>query len=192
MTAGGFAESVVEEAALACLDGLGCAVLHGPEIAVDMPGVERAEPGYRDVILEHRLRQALGRLTPSLPPETLDDACRKLTRADAPSLIERNRAIHPMLVDGVTVEHRSPDGSIAGAQARVIDFEVPANNDWLAVDQFTVAEGQHTRRPDVVLFVNGLPLAPGGHPLRSRSGLPSMGPAEAMLSAPPPSMSAHD
>ena len=67
--------------------------------------------------------------------------------------------MHRMLVDGVTVEYRRADGSIAGAQARVIDFDTPDNNDWLAVNQFTVAEGQHTRRPDVVLFVNGLPLA---------------------------------
>ena len=73
--------------------------------------------------------------------------------------MERNRAVHRMLVDGVTVEYRRKDGSIAGAQAQVIDFESPDNNDWLAVNQFTVAEGQHTRRPDVVLFVNGLPLA---------------------------------
>jgi type I restriction enzyme R subunit len=187
-----FAESVVEDAALSWLDGLGYAVLHGPEIAVGMAGAERTDPGYRDVILERRLRQALARLNPSLPPEALDDAFRKLMRADAPSLIERNRAAHRLLVDGVTVEYRRADGSIAGAQARVIDFETPANNDWLAVNQFTVAEGQHTRRPDVVLFVNGLPLAPGGHPLRSRSGLTSMGPAGTMPSAPPSSMSAHD
>ena len=94
-----------------------------------------------------------------LPPEALEDAYRKITRTDAPSLIERNRAVHRMLVDGVTVEYRRKDGSIAGAQARVLDFDEPDNNDWLAVNQFTVAEGQHTRRPDVVLFVNGLPLA---------------------------------
>ncbi len=72
---------------------------------------------------------------------------------------ERNRAVHRMLVDGVTVEYRRKDGSIAGAQAQVIDFNTPDNNDWLAVNQFTVSDGQHTRRPDVVLFVNGLPLA---------------------------------
>ena len=80
-------------------------------------------------------------------------------KADAPSLIERNRALHRMLVDGVTVEYRRKDGSIAGAQARVLDFDDPDNNDWLAVNQFTVVEGQNNRRPDVVLFVNGLPLA---------------------------------
>ncbi len=155
----GFTESVVEEAALGWLTSLGYAVLHGPEIAVGQLAAERSDAGYRDVVLERRLRQALTRLNPELPAEALEDAARRLTRADAPSLIERNRAIHRMLVDGVTVEYRRLDGSIAGAQARVIDFDIPENNDWLAVNQFTVAEGQHTRRPDVVLFVNGLPLA---------------------------------
>ena len=154
-----FTESVVEDAALAWLEGLGYAVVHGPEIAVGEPSAERSDPNYRDVALERRLRQALGHLNSDLPPEALEDAYRKLTRTDAPSLVERNRAVHRMLVDGVTVEYRRADGSIAGAQARVLDFDQPDNNDWLAVNQFTVAEGQHMRRPDVVLFVNGLPLA---------------------------------
>jgi type I restriction enzyme R subunit len=156
---GSFTESVVEDAALAWLESLGYAVLHGPDIAVGMPAAERSDPTYRDVVLEGRLRQALARLNPDLPAEALEDAYRKLTRTDAPSLLERNRAVHRMLVDGVTVEYRRKDGSIAGAQARVLDFALQDNNDWLAVNQFTVADGQHTRRPDVVLFVNGLPLA---------------------------------
>ncbi|HZZ62139.1 MAG TPA: type I restriction endonuclease [Roseiarcus sp.] len=154
-----FAESVVEEAALAWLEALGYAVLHGPDMAVGQPAAERHDPAFRDVLLKKRLRNALLRLNPDLPPEPLEDAYRKLTRAEAPTLIERNRAVHRMLGDGVPVEYRRKDGSIAGAQARVIDFETPENNDWLAVNQFTVSEGQHTRRPDVVLFVNGLPLA---------------------------------
>jgi len=154
-----FTESVVEDATLAWLEGLGYAVLHGPEIAAGEPAAERSDPNYREVVLERRLRQALGHLNPDLPAEALEDAYRKLTRSDAPSLVERNRAVHRMLVNGVTVEYRRPDGSIAGAQARVLDFDQPGNNDWLAVNQFTVAEGQHMRRPDVVLFVNGLPLA---------------------------------
>jgi type I restriction enzyme R subunit len=154
-----FTESVVEDAALAWFERLGYTVLHGPDLAVGEPAAERTDPGYRDVVMGRRLHQALVRLNPSLPPEALDDAFRKLMRTDAPSLIERNRAVHRMLVDGITVEYRRADGSIAGAQARVLDFDVPENNDWLAVNQFTVAEGQHTRRPDVVLFVNGLPLA---------------------------------
>jgi len=154
-----FAESVVESAALAWLEALGYVVLHGPDIAVGAPGAERTDSNYRDVILEKRLREALFRLNPNLPAEALEDAFRKLIRTDAPALVERNRAVHRMLMDGVNVEYRRKDGSIAGAQARVIDFDAPENNDWLAVNQFTVSEGQHTRRPDVVLFVNGLPLA---------------------------------
>ncbi len=154
----GFTESVVEEATLTWLGSLGYEVLHGPEIAVGEPAAERTDAGYRDVSLERRLRQALVRLNPDLPPVALDDAYRKLTRVDAPSLLARNRAVHRMLVDGVTVEYARPDGSIAGAQARVVDFDHPEANDWVAVNQFTVAEGQHTRRPDVLIVVNGLPL----------------------------------
>jgi type I restriction enzyme R subunit len=123
-----------------------------------MVGAERSDPNYRDVVLEGRLRQALVRFNPDLPVDALEDAFRKLTRTDAPSLLERNRAVHRMLVDGVTVEYRRADGSIAGAQAQVIDFDTSGNNDWLAVNQFTVSENKHTRRPDVVLFINGLPL----------------------------------
>ena len=155
----GVTESVVEDAALAWLGSLDYTILHGPDIAVGEPAAERSDPNYRDVILESRLHRSLARLNPDLPPDALDDAYRILTRMDAPSLVEHNRAMHRMLLDGVTVEYRREDGSIAGAQVRIIDFDVSANNDWLAVNQFTVSEGQHTRRPDVVLFVNGLPLA---------------------------------
>jgi type I restriction enzyme, R subunit len=154
-----FTESVVEDAALAWLEALGYTVLHGPDIAVGESAAERSDPNYRDVMLEGRLRKALERLNPDLPAEAIEDAFRKLVKTDAPSLVERNRAVHHMLVNGVTVEYRRPDGSIAGAQAQVLDFSQPDKNDWLAVNQFTVSEGQHLRRPDVVLFVNGLPLA---------------------------------
>jgi type I restriction enzyme, R subunit len=159
MNSAGFAESVVEQAALAWLEALGYTVLHGPDIAAGEPSAERSDPNYRDAILERRLREALVRLNPDLPPEAIEDAFRRLTWFDSPSLVERNRMVHRMLVDGVTVEYRRKDGSIAGAQARVLDYGIPDKNDWLAVNQFTVSEGQHTRRPDVVLFVNGLPLA---------------------------------
>ena len=151
-------EQHVEEAALVWLADSGFAVAHGPDIAVGQPGAERSDPTYRDVILERRLREALVRLNPDLPQEALDDAFRKIVRVDGPSLIERNRAFHRMLVDGVTVEYHRPGEPIRGAQARVIDFDDPDNNDWLAVNQFTVIEGQHNRRPDIVVFVNGLPL----------------------------------
>jgi type I restriction enzyme R subunit len=154
-----FAESVVEDAAQEWLEALGYTVLHGPEIASGEPGGERTDTNYRDVILEHRLKQALLRLNPTLLPEAIDDAYRRLTRADEPSLITRNHAFHQRLVEGVTVEYTRPDGSIGGALVRIIDFENPDNNDWVAVNQFTIVEGQNTRRPDVLLFVNGLPFA---------------------------------
>jgi len=154
-----FTESVVEEAALAWLKELGYEVLYGPDIAAGEPAAERKDPNYRDIVLEGRFLQALVRLNPGLPAEALENAYRKIMHIDAPSLVERNRALHRMLVDGVTVEYRRKDGSIAGAQARIIDFDSVENNDWLAVNQFTVSEGQNIRRPDVVLFVNGLPLA---------------------------------
>ena len=96
--------------------------------------------------------------TPDLPAAALEDAFRKLTRPEGSTLEARNRAFHRMVADGVTVEHRTDNGAIRGAQTRVIDFDDPANNDWLAVNQFTVVENKHERRPDVVLFVNGLPL----------------------------------
>ncbi|MGD1047233.1 MAG: type I restriction endonuclease subunit R [Candidatus Krumholzibacteriaceae bacterium] len=154
-----FTESIVEEAALAWLGELGYSVLSGPAIAAGEPAAERNDPNYRDVVLEGRLRQMLARLNPELPTEALKDALREFARIDAPSPLDRNHAIHRMLVDGITVEYRRKNGSIAGTQARVLDFDSPDNNDWLAVNQFTVAEGQHMRRPDIVLFVNGLPLA---------------------------------
>jgi type I restriction enzyme R subunit len=157
MTERGVTESVVEEAALAWLEAAGWQVAHGPDIAPDMPAAERTDFG--EVVLAQRLRDALARLNRDLPAETLEDAFRKLTRPDGAELIQRNRALHRLLVDGVTVEYRDAEGAIRGAQARVIDFDDVRANDWLAVNQFTVVENKHTRRPDVVLFVNGLPLA---------------------------------
>jgi type I restriction enzyme, R subunit len=156
MSARGFTESVVEQAALAWFESAGWRIVNGAEIAPDGSGAERA--GFGDVILEGRLRDALARLNPSLPPESLADACRKLQRPEGADLMQQNRNLHRLLVDGVTVEYRDRDGGIRGAQARVLDFDLPEENDWLAVNQFTVTENRHQRRPDVVLFVNGLPL----------------------------------
>ena len=150
-------EADVEQAALAWLDNLGWGVAHGPDIAPDTPSAERVD--YGAVLLAQRLRDALARLNPDLPDNALDDAFRKLTRPQGTTLEARNRAFHRMAVDGVTVEYRDTGGAVRGDQARVIDFDDPANNDWLAVNQFTVVENKHERRPDVVLFVNGLPLA---------------------------------
>ena len=169
-----FTESTVESAALAWLESIGWRIAHGPDIAPDMPAAERRD--YGEVVLAQRLRDALARLNPDLPAEALEDAFRKLTRPEGVDLMQRNRALHRLLIEGIPVEylqpsprpdgHPSPTGRGGGGEglrrwgiARVIDFEDPGANDWLAVNQFSVTENKHSRRPDIVLFVNGLPLA---------------------------------
>ncbi len=149
-------ESLVEDAALDWFRGLGYNVVSGPDMP---PGPLALRESYADVVFPSAVRGALARLNPDLPAEALDDAWRRLTRPEGSSLEARNRAFHRMTVDGVTVEYRDGGGAVRGAQAQVFDFDEPANNDWLAVNQFTVVENKQERRPDIVLFVNGLPLA---------------------------------
>ncbi|MCC7163590.1 MAG: type I restriction endonuclease subunit R [Anaerolineae bacterium] len=151
-----FTESVVEQASLDWLHELDWNIAAGPETAPETLYAERED--FSQVVLERRLRDALARLNPHLPPEALQDAFNKLTRPAHPSLLANNRALHLMLVNGVTVEYAG-DGRIVGDTARVLDFDHAVNNDWLAVNQFTIVENHHNRRPDIVLFVNGLPLA---------------------------------
>jgi type I restriction enzyme R subunit len=115
-----FTESVVEEAALGWLESVGWGIANGPEIAPDMLTAERRD--YGEVVLARRLRDALVRLNPALPGDALEDAFRKLTRPEGADLIQRNRALHRLLVDGVTVEYRDGEDGIRDAQARVIDF----------------------------------------------------------------------
>jgi type I restriction enzyme R subunit len=152
-----FSEDVIEQAALAWFEGLGYQVISGPRLA---PGESTAErEAFSDVVLAGRLREALARLNKAIPPEALEDAFRKLTRPEAVSLIANNRILHRMLVEGVEVEYRAADGRVKGDRVRVIDWDDIAGNDWLAVNQFTVLENHHNRRPDVVVFLNGLPVA---------------------------------
>ena len=150
-------ESIVEDAALEWFGELGYAVGHGPQMAPGELAAERAS--FADVVLEARLRDAIGRLNPAVPDEAREEALRKVLRVATPSLTQTNRAFHQMLRDGVPVEYPRADGSIAGDHVRLVDFGDVRANDWLAVNQFTVIEGQHNRRPDVIVFVNGLPLA---------------------------------
>ena len=150
-------ESAVEAAALDWLASLGWAVLHGLDIAPDTPAAERGD--YGTVVLTNRLRSALARLNPDLPDDALEDALRRLMSPAGATLEARNRDFHQMIVAGVTAEYVDPEGRVRGAQVRVLDFDDPDGNDWLAVNQFTVVENRHERRPDIVLFVNGLPLA---------------------------------
>jgi type I restriction enzyme R subunit len=149
-------ESIVEDAALEWFGELGYAVGHGPHLAPGEPAAER--DSFGEVVLVGRLREAIRRLNFSIPEEAREEALRKVLRVGTPALVQTNRAFHKMLRDGVPVEYPRPDGSIAGDHVRLVDFEDVRANDWLAVNQFTVIEGPHNRRPDIVVFINGLPL----------------------------------
>ncbi len=149
-------ESIVEDAALEWFGELGYAVGHGPHLAPGEPAAER--DSFSEVVLVGRLREAIRRLNPAIPEEAREEALRKVLRVGTPSLTQTNRDFHRMLRDGVPVEYPRPDGSIAGDHVRLVDFGDVRANDWLAVNQFTVIEGQHNRRPDIVVFLNGLPL----------------------------------
>ena len=149
-------ESVVEEAALSWFKELNYSVANASHFAPDEIAMERTS--FADALLVGRLRDAIARINPTIPSDAREEAMRKVLRHDTTSLISNNRAFHRMLRDGVPVEYRRKEGSIAGDQVRLIDFDNPDANDWLAVNQFTVIEGQNNRRPDIVVFVNGLPL----------------------------------
>ncbi|WP_428564425.1 MAG: type I restriction endonuclease subunit R [Solidesulfovibrio sp. DCME] len=149
-------EADVEAVFLATLDRLGYATASDNRIGPD--GLVPEREAYADVFLQKRLETAVEALNPHIPLEARQDAIRALTATVFPNLTEENRRIHRMMVEGVDVEFPRDDGSIAGDKVRLIDFDTPDNNDWLAVNQFTAIEGRFNRRPDVVIFVNGLPI----------------------------------
>ncbi len=149
-------ENDVELAARAWFQALDDSVVHGPHIAPSEPAAER--DSFGEVVLAGRLREAIRRLNPVVPEEAREEALRKVLRVTTPSLTQTNRAFHRMLRDGVDVEYSRPDGSTQHDKVWLVDFADVEANDWLAVNQFTVIEGNHNRRPDIVLFINGLPL----------------------------------
>src|SRR5690606_14578557 len=151
----GLDESSIEQLALDELGVLGWHAFFGPDIAPDGPWPERER--YSDVVLVGRLREALERINPQLPPVAIEEALRQVLTSDSPALIENNRRFHRMLTDGVDVSWMGPEGEKHG-KVWLLDIDHPENNDWLAVNQFTVVENKKERRPDIVLFVNGLPL----------------------------------
>ncbi len=159
-------EAAIEQLVLDQLGSLGYAVTSDALIGPDGKASERES--YADVVLVNRLTTAIERLNPAIPAEARDDALRKVLATEKPSLVEENRRLHKLMVEGVDVEFYSEDGTIRGDKVRLIDFHDLSANDWLATGQFTVIEGGVNRRPDIVVFINGLPLgvielkAPGG------------------------------
>lgn len=149
------AESDVEEATLEWFEQLGYTRLHGTEVSPG--GTYASRETYSDVVLGNRLYDAIRYLNPQLSPEAVEEVYRRVTRLDVPGLVERNRAFHDLLIHGVPVENHRRDGSMRNELARVVDFQRLDKNDWLVVNQFTITEIEE-RRPDVIVFVNGLPL----------------------------------
>src|SRR5450830_839081 len=157
VSAMGIVESHVEEAMLAWLGELGYEVAYGPDVEPEKLAAERDD--FTEVVLSRRLEAAMRRINQGLPASAIDDALKKVLVTQSRSLVENNHRFHRLLVEGVDVEYTRPDGSIAGDKVWLVDFDDPDANDWLAINQFTVVEGKTNRRPDVVVFVNGLPLA---------------------------------
>ncbi len=149
-------ESDIEEISLEILTELGYECFLGPDIAHDGPTPMRTS--YSEVILRDQLSNSVEKLNPSIPREARAEALKKVLRTASPHLIKNNQAFHQMLVDGIDVEYRRADGSIRGDKVWLIDFEHPKNNVFTAINQFTVIENNYNRRPDITLFVNGLPL----------------------------------
>lgn len=152
-----FNEDLVEQAALAMFQELGWQfadpLLIGPD------GAQKARASYGEVVLRDKLDAAARQLNPGMPPEALEAAIKQVLTAQTPSLIEENRRVHRLLVDGIDVEYRRADGTIKGDKVRLIDFANPVNNDFTVTNQFTVVESGHNRRPDIIAFINGLPVA---------------------------------
>ena len=148
-------ESQVEEACLEIFEELEYSILHGPDIS---EGGKNPERKYNEVVLVERLRNALVRINPHIPQEAIEEAIKRILRIDSPNLIINNQNFHRMIVNGVPVEYKRKDGSIKNDFVWLFDFENIEKNECLAVNQFTIIEDRNNRRPDIILFVNGLPL----------------------------------
>ncbi|MCG9885784.1 MAG: type I restriction endonuclease subunit R [Cyanobacteria bacterium] len=150
-------EADIEQMLLEQLQHLGYAHLAG--VVTNPDGSQPERESYADTILSQRLREAIDRLNPTIPAEARDDAFKKIIATEKPNLIEENRRLHQALVEGIDVEFYAEDGTIRGNKVYAINFTNPDHNDWLVLNQFTVIENSHKRRPDVVVFINGLPIA---------------------------------
>ena len=148
-------EDQLEQETLGWLGSVGYTHLYGPDIAFDGSAPERSD--YRQVLLFERFRVAINHLNPNIPLAARDDALKQVADLGIPALLSANRQFHKFLVSGVPVEYQQ-DGETRGDFVRLIDWAEPSNNEWLAINQFSIKGAHHTRRPDIILFVNGLPL----------------------------------
>lgn len=149
-------ESAIEAFAIELLEKQGYQYIYGPSIAPDSDTPERAS--FEEVILTERLKAAVARINPTVPADARDDAVKQITRLNSPELISNNEAFHRLLTEGIKVTYQK-DGQSRGDLVWLVDFHEPENNDYLVLNQFTVIENHVNKRPDLILFVNGLPLA---------------------------------
>ncbi|MDF2393581.1 HsdR family type I site-specific deoxyribonuclease [Aeromonas sp. 2MA4] len=148
-------EDQLEQEVLGWLAEVGYRVVCGYDVAPDSDNPWRAN--FNQVLLLDQLRGAIARLNPSMPMVAREDALAQVVNLDTPAQLSANRAFHRLLVNGVPVQYQR-DGETVGDFVRLVDFEDPTANEWLAINQFTIKGPKHTRRPDIILFVNGLPL----------------------------------
>ena len=148
-------ESAIEDYAINLFEQQGYSYIYGPDIAPDTEASERQR--YDEVLLVGRLEKALSRINPSIPPAQLQTALKEVQRIHSPDLLTNNETFHRLLTEGVTVSHQQ-DGNERGSLVSLIDFANPENNDFAVVNQFTVIENHQNKRPDLILFVNGIPL----------------------------------
>ena len=148
-------EDQLEQEALGWLAEVGYSTLYGPDLAPDGDNPER--DNYLQVVLVERLRSAIARLNPSIPLAAREDALQQILNLEVPGLLAANRHFHRLLVNGVPVEYQQ-DGDTRGDRVRLVDFTEPTGNEWLAINQFAIKGPKHSRRPDIILFINGLPL----------------------------------
>ena len=148
-------ENAIEQLAIECLEALGYTYIYAPTIAPDSGTPERAS--FEQVLLVERLQKAVRRINPDLPIATQNEAVKEVQRISSPDLLTNNIAFHRLLTEGVPVSKRI-DGDERGDRVWLIDFDDPKNNDFVVTNQFTIVENGNNKRPDVLLFVNGIPL----------------------------------
>lgn len=148
-------ENIIESFAIELLDKLGYEYIYAPDIAPDSENPERNS--YKEVLLVNRLQSAVKRINHSIPSDAQEEAIKEIQRIASPELLANNETFHRLLTEGIPVSKRV-DGDDRGDRVWLIDFKNPHNNEFVVANQFTIIENGNNKRPDVILFVNGIPL----------------------------------
>jgi len=148
-------ESTIETFAIELLEKQGYQYIYGPDIAPDSETPARSS--FEDIILLDRIKTAVSRINPTIPVDAQEDAIKQIQRIGSPELTANNETFHRMLTEGINVSYQK-DGNSRGDLVWLIDFDEPENNDFIVLNQYTIIENHVNKRPDIILFINGLPL----------------------------------